>query len=122
MPASGQEPLVLVACIYGVTNLLGTVYAARRANAARVQAKGARTVAEEVSASVGPSNGKNITQTLNANTELLTHLTALSDYQHKRNHDILNALAANALRLHLLSLKIGVPTQEPTPPEVAPDW
>lgn len=72
----------------GVAAELATVSAENSAAAASSSAAAAATL--------GPVNGHTVLELLNEIHVLLARVTTFEEYQHSRNHDILNAVAALA--------------------------
>lgn len=92
---------IVVALIYATTQIILTIYSANKANAAKKQAVVATDIAAEVSESVGPKNGATI-------RDLLQEIRDFQEYQHKRNHDMINMLVASNARQDMIGIKLGI--------------
>lgn len=105
---SGDIATVLVALLYCITQLIITIYSARKSNAAKkqataanLQATEAKDIVAEVNESVGPRNGSTV-------RDLLYEIKTFQEYQHNRNHDIMNLLVSGNAKLDFIGMRLGL--------------
>lgn len=93
---------IIVASIYAISQTIVAIIGLRRSSSAKIKAQEATNIVTQVSESVGPANGKTLRELLEKNNEFW-------EYQHKRNHDILNMLVTINMKIDYLGTCLDVP-------------